>query len=311
MSFLVEIDESAYPANAFDQFSASPSFALEDARAMMWMSQLAYETADPDKIKRILGRWTLDLKACASNNPTTRLPPNSACFVAAAGRKATIVAFSGTDPLNLIDWITDFTVIHSPDDLHSGFKAALDAVWDTKIRPLIEQPPTGTQNLFFTGHSLGGALAIIAAERAMRESNVPPTAVYTFGSPRTGGEDFFNRYGPQLADRTFRLVHANDIVPTVPPTIRGRFLHVGHCLQVASGDLFDAQTPRQPIKQNNPDIIKSALQSALATIFFFGAAHPIPSVGPRLLDQLSILLPPMVRDHVPANYFRALSISLK
>jgi len=307
MSFLVEIDESAYPADALDKFSASPSFALENAQALMWMSQLAYETAHPDKIKGILGRWTLDLKAFASNNPTTRLPPNSACFVAAAGPKATIIAFSGTDPLNLIDWITDFTVIHSPDDLHSGFKAALDAVWDTKIRPLIEQP----QNLFFTGHSLGGALAILAAERAMRESSVRPTAVYTFGSPRTGGADFFDRYGPELADHTFRLVHANDIVPTVPPTIRGRFLHVGHCLQVASGDLFDNQTPQQPINQNDPDIVKSALQSALATIFFFAAAHPVQKVGSRLIDQLSILLPPMVRDHVPANYFRALSIPLK
>jgi hypothetical protein len=86
MSFLVEIDENAYPTDALDKFSASPSFALEDARAMMWMSQLAYETAHPDKVERILDRWTLDRKAFASNNPTARLPPNSACFVAAAGR---------------------------------------------------------------------------------------------------------------------------------------------------------------------------------------------------------------------------------
>jgi hypothetical protein len=34
---------------------------------MMWMSQLAYETAHPNKIKTVLDRWTLSLKALADN----------------------------------------------------------------------------------------------------------------------------------------------------------------------------------------------------------------------------------------------------
>ena len=311
MSFLVEIDESAYRSNAINSFSASPSFALGDAQTMMWMSQLAYETAHPDKIKTILGRWSLGFKDLAGNDPTNRLPPNSACFVAAAGRNATIIAFSGTDPLNIIDWITDFTVVHSTDDLHTGFKAALDAVWASRIRPVIEQRVANEQSLYFTGHSLGGALAILAAERAMSELSVTATAVYTFGSPRTGGTDFFARYGTELADRTFRLVYANDIVPAVPLTIRGNFLHVGHCMRCASADHFSANTPRELISQNNPDILANVLNSALAAIFLFKLGHPAPGAGSRLIDQLSIALPPPIRDHLPANYFRALSIPLK
>jgi hypothetical protein len=36
----------------------------------------------------------------------------------------------------------------------------------------------------------------------------------------------------------------------------------------------------------------------------------IRRIGPRPLDRLAGLLPRMVRDHLPANYFRALSITL-
>jgi triacylglycerol lipase len=311
MSFLVEIDRGAYADNALQKFTASSSqFDLDNARAMMWLSQLAYETADRDKVKSILDAWQLTLPVFIANNPATGLPPESACVVGAAGRGATCFAFAGSDPLKFEDWITDFTVIKSPTDLHSGFQDAVESVWG-QIKPVIEQRPATGQALFFTGHSLGGALAIVAAERAMRELNATATAVYTFGSPRTGGQEFFDRYTPGLGDLTFRLVHGNDLVATVPPTLRGAFLHVGCSVQCPSGGHFDQQTPIDPRGENKPDIGKSALQAGLAAIFGFAALHPFSSVGPRLLDRLATFLPPMVRDHIPANYFRALSIPLQ
>ncbi len=310
MSFLVEIDRGSYPDNALDGFAANAAFGLDNARAMMWMSQLAYETADRAKVEDILGAWRLTLKAFASNDPVTGLPPHSACMVAAGGRNATVVSFSGTDPLRIEDWITDFTAARSPADIHSGFEAAVESVW-AAIRPVIEQRPAAESALFFTGHSLGGALAVVAAERAMRELNATATAVYTFGSPRTGGQQFFDRYTPALGDRTFRLVDGDDIVATVPPTLKGGFRHVGRCVQCASGGLFGQQTPMDARDQNNPDIVQSALHAALASIFAFASLHPFASVGPRLLDLLAGLLPRIVRDHVPASYFRALSIPLR
>ena len=309
MSFLVEIDESAYPKDAINAFTANSAFGLDNARAMMWMSQLAYETADENKVGRILASWGMNKRAFKTNNPITGWPPESACLVAAGGRNATIFSFAGSDPLKIQDWITDFTVRREPDDLHSGFEGAVDSVWGL-IEPVIRQRPATEQNLFFTGHSLGGALAIVAAERAMVESKVNATAVYTFGGPRVGGQTFFNQYSP-IADCTFRLVHGNDVVPTVPPTFRGGFVHVGHCIQCASGDRFDQQTPIGPVSQNDPDIVASTLQSALGSILVVAGLHPFTSVGTRLVDQLATLLPPMARDHVPANYFRALSIPLR
>lgn len=310
MSFLVEIDRGAFPGKALDAFTASAAFNLNDARAMMWMSQLAYETGDKEKVKDILGAWHLTLKEFVSNDPVTGLPPHSTCVLAAGGRNATVISFSGTDPLKIEDWITDFTFIRSPTDLHRGFQAAVESVW-AKIKPIIEQRPATERALFFTGHSLGGALAIIAAERAMRELGAKATAVYTFGGPRTGGQEFFDRYTMGLGDLTYRLVHGDDLVATVPPTLRGGFLHVGRSVQCVSGGHFDQQTPIGLRDENKPDILISSLHAALAAIFAFAALHPFSSVGPRLLDRLAAFLPPMVRDHIPANYFRALSIPLQ
>ena len=50
MSEFVTPDRSRYPDNALDGFEATPRFKLDNARAMMWLSQLAYETASESKV---------------------------------------------------------------------------------------------------------------------------------------------------------------------------------------------------------------------------------------------------------------------
>ena len=59
MSILVEVDEALYRRDAFAAFDADKSFDLDNARAMMWLAQLAYETNHPDKIRRLLAAWEL------------------------------------------------------------------------------------------------------------------------------------------------------------------------------------------------------------------------------------------------------------
>jgi triacylglycerol lipase len=311
MSFLVELGRGAYPDNALDGFAANSKFSLGNAQAMMWMSQLAYETAHRSKVESILSAWRLTMRAFASNDPITGLPPHSACVVVAGGRDATIVAFAGTDPLKIEDWITDFTV-DAPlvTEIHSGFKAAVETVWPG-IRTVLANRPPSEQALFFTGHSMGGALTIISAERAMRELNTQATAVYTFGSPRTGGVAFFNSYTPQLGDATFRLVHGADVVATVPPSLNNQFLHVGRLIQCPTDGRFDAHAEILARDENEPNFLEGVLQSGLADFRAVTAFRLVRAIGPRPLDLLAGLLPRMVRDHVPASYFRALSITLR
>ena len=309
MSFLVELARSAYPREALNGLTASPSFDHDNARAMMWMSQLAYETANEDKVRDILDSWTMTMRAFVSNDPVTGLPPRSACVVVAGGRKATIVAFAGTDPLKVEDWITDFTPALSASNLHGGFENAVNTVWPA-ISSAIANRPADEQALFFTGHSLGSALAMIAAARAERElQQGDATAVYSFGGPRVGGAAFFEEYTPKLGACTFRLVHGGDVVATVPPT--GDFRHVGRCIQCPSDGRFDGpQTETSAAEQNEPDFIESTLQDGLADFRAMTALRFLRRIGPRPLDRLAALLPRMVRDHVPSNYFRALGITL-
>jgi triacylglycerol lipase len=307
MSFLVEIMESAYPAHALDKFTGGPDFSLDNARAMMWMSQLAYETAHQDKIDNVLKKWSMDKRGFASNDPVSGLPPKSPCFVAAGGRNATIVAFAGTDPLKIEDWITDFSVgPPQPDLLHQGFHDAVETVWP-KVKGVINSRPSAEQPLFFTGHSLGGALAIVAAARA-ESDGIGATAIYTFGSPRTGGSKFKTAYAP-LAERTFRLVDGDDIVAHVPLRLGG-FCHVGRSLVCPSDGTFVDSALLSASDEDNQDLVRDALDSAIADIRAFASFRLLRAIGPRLLDRLALLLPRMVRDHVPANYFRALSIPL-
>lgn len=107
--------------------------------------------------------------------------------------------------------------------VHRGFKRVLLDAWK-EIYPQLTAAAQGP--LFYTGHSLGGALAVLSA--TLR----PPEAVYTFGCPRMADEAFIQAAG-QL--KIFRVVNNRDIVATVPP-LHG-FLHVGEHHQLIAGPL--------------------------------------------------------------------------
>src|SRR5882724_8667645 len=225
MSVLVSLKPEIYRDDSLNGFTANRQFTPGNARAMMWLSQLAYETDDERKVDDILSKFQLKKRLLGSNGPITGLLQRKASFIVAAGHGATFVMFAGTDPLKIGDWFKDFKLALEPNVLHKGFAEAVDSVM-RDIQAVIASRGADEQPLFFTGHSMGGALANIAALRAL-EADVQATAVYTFGGPRAGGQDFFDRYTSKLGDCTFRLVRGHDIVPAVPPSLAGNFRHVG------------------------------------------------------------------------------------
>ena len=129
MSFLVSMKREDYQDGALNSFSATGGYRLDNARAMMWLSQLAYDTDDRGKVEGVLAAWNLRLRAFRTNDPITGFPIRSACALVAAGRGATMVAFAGTDPLKISDWVTDFRTLPSATQLHSGFEDAVNTVW--------------------------------------------------------------------------------------------------------------------------------------------------------------------------------------
>lgn len=128
-----------------------------------------------------------------------------------------VLAFRGTEQ-TIGDYLTDLNIGLPPFRaaeivVHKGFREALAPVWN-KIDAALGRL---TCPVFYTGHSLGGALATLAAARR------PPRAVYTFGSPRVGNQAFVDTLA---AIPIHRFVDDKDIVATVPPEALG-FRHAG------------------------------------------------------------------------------------
>jgi len=135
-----------------------------------------------------------------------------------------LVSFRGTT--NLRDWLTDvqctkrLLVEEANGDqceVHHGFLDGAESILGDLIRIL-----GGYKNrpLVVTGHSLGGALAILAALELQRMGfNVEQ--VYTFGQPRVGNKCFAQLYNVALGDRTFAVANEGDPVPLVPTLLMG------------------------------------------------------------------------------------------
>lgn len=132
-------------------------------------------------------------------------------------RHLSVVVFRGTeadDPTDLATdaqtWLIEW---ESGGRVHRGFAHALLDTWSL-IQALLESVE---QTLVFTGHSLGAALATLAA------SQHRPTRVYTFGSPRVGDAAFTTSLAGVDVQR---YMDCCDIVCRVPPEIWG-YHHVG------------------------------------------------------------------------------------
>ena len=91
--------------------------------------------------------------------------------------------------------------------VHKGFNGEVQKVLD-RVQITIDQMRHKKQ-LYFTGHSLGGAMATIAAG-LIKDVDY----LCTFGSPRVG----WNKYVKSISCEHVRYVNNNDIVPSVPPS---------------------------------------------------------------------------------------------
>lgn len=139
-----------------------------------------------------------------------------------------IVAFRGTE--SSTDWRTDLNfpkVDAMFGKVHKGFRSALEAVIDDVLGAVAEMRDQD-QDLWITGHSLGAALATLTTA-FYRHQRQTVNGLYTFGSPRVGGNRFDRFFEPDFGRHSFRVVNGNDIVTRVPPRSFG-FHHVGTCV---------------------------------------------------------------------------------
>lgn len=124
-------------------------------------------------------------------------------------------------PLFNNDVIADLTFCHARltrtrgVKVHSGFLSETKKLWKQITRDI--RRFEGELPLWVTGHSLGGAMALITAMK------YPVEGVYSFGSPRVG------RGIKKVVslDKHNRYVNGDDIVTTLPPSWFSYYLHHG------------------------------------------------------------------------------------
>jgi triacylglycerol lipase len=189
-------------------------------------------------------------------------------------KQFSILVFRGTN--NVTDWFENLNVdlinFSNQARVHQGFYDALMKVW-----PRLEPKLAKLQGpIYYCGHSLGGALAIIAAAKSERK----PQSVYTYGCPRVGDAEFSTSL-ESIA--IYRIVNHLDMVTTIPPTVKYlEYAHPGRTCYITHDN-------RLLINPN----VKTILQDRSVK----------PRTKNKKVDRRGFFDPPEpMADHAPVNY---------
>jgi hypothetical protein len=180
--------------------------------------------------------------------------------------RVVILSYRGTQPANLANWLGDADVESDSMllgtetvSVHSGFYRNLRATRMAMIDELnaalegrsladrTEKVDRPMEALYITGHSLGGALAVLFAlsiAATPEHSAIADRlrAVYTFAQPMTLGEPL-PEGARRVSRKIFRHVLPRDIVPALPPGGWGHFAHAGHEYRYVTGAWQKQETP--------------------------------------------------------------------
>ena len=157
------------------------------------------------------------------------------CYVLKRKNKL-LIAFRGTQELG--DFITDlnfgktrFDALCSEGKIHKGFNLAYKDV-QSKLHTLLYRYQPYITEVIFTGHSLGGALATIAAyDFKLKYGNRLNCRCITLGSPRVGNRVFAKHFD-SIIDESTRVVNGGDPVTQFPTKWSLQYHHVAGKLRV-------------------------------------------------------------------------------
>jgi pimeloyl-ACP methyl ester carboxylesterase len=291
-----------------------------------WMAEAsfaAYDTFDAT------GRGRIELSPLIDAGYSISPRTNGATqLLAIENADALIVAFRGTRldgftvpfmggkgvAANWADVVTDASFLPAMLDgdafVHHGFLQAFRAI-ESDLDGIVSPALDAGRAVWFCGHSLGAALATIAAHQYRGRV----LGLYTFGSPRVGNGHFVDALSAAVPN-IFRFVHHRDIVTTVPPEglpvagnlerwlgiLRGLhdthssgYVHAGRVEYITgqgAWKIFDGQTADNGFAALAADAIAHA--KAVAEVFTRGISVTDQGTWPIVYDA--------VADHAPVYY---------
>lgn len=228
------------PTNSLGSFNPEPAVANPLGCKLLKASAYAYEVNSTGQIQPDSAIATLLGESGdaygVSSSATGQTDRDRDAVLMWLSDSELIIAFRGTLPfksngqqgitdhsLIIQDWLNDADFTPQPDPqlgpVHSGFKNSFDNLWPGIVQQIEAWQAAGKlgpqTKVYITGHSKGGALAMMAALKLRLNNLLPVTEVITFASPRVGGVAFAAKYNSQnIVD--YRYENQDDLVPHVP-----------------------------------------------------------------------------------------------
>lgn len=249
-----------------------------------------YAYADGATVAMMMARLGLEANCCVtvSELVDAMFICSTAHLVQSRCGRVVVVCFRGTEPMNLINWLTGADVHPekislvegaAPVTVHAGFYRNVRATrfelanqlqLALRGKSLLDGTDRehGLEALYVAGHSLGGAMAAMFGLMMVTNPVYRPIAeklraVYTYGQPMIGAPPLPPECGPggALGRKTYRYVYAQDVVPALPPTASGPFQHFGREYRFQDGSWREAALPMEQVG--------NLLQIPLAVSAFF------------------------------------------
>ena len=270
----VAADAAAPLFNTFINRFSIPSltrgiFDWRTALSLALASRLVY--SEKDEVESVgKGTWGLDTCEFFEVDDTQ-------CF-AATTDSVVLIAFRGTEAVG--DWLgnlnagfTNRTYGGQQVGIHRGFYFGFNAV-RRQLEEVLSQNPD--LPIVLAGHSLGGALALIAAAEWRPTGRV--RWIHTIGQPAVGFSGFRQFITDSYRDNYFRYINNNDIVTMVPPG----YSHAGNLRRFLGNGSLEAATeavgagPR-PVQQETPTMTEEQFDELRSRLLAARAAKPKPA----------------------------------
>ena len=289
----------------------------------------AYAYSEKATVEGIAGQLGLDGYTCKNYQQFVDVMfiDSTAYLLRSPDGRVAILVYRGTNLASLINWLVDIEVDPEKveiefDDrparfmIHRGFHRNLLATFDKIVAELhgalgkrsaaVGSNGEGTpgheplEALYITGHSLGAAMAAMAALLLRTDANHKPIfdklkPVYTYGQPMIGDRRLAKRCDEPnvLQNKLIRYVFGHDTAAQLPPCASGHFAHFGrefrHPSNETAGDWLESRNTKQMM-----DLLELALLIPSFLVRQFARTRRLPFDAS--LD-----------DHLPWHYIGTLT----